>query len=52
MNIDFLKTYFPYNKGIPSKSLLSRVMGAIGKKQMEQFLIEFAAWLYTIDTGG
>jgi predicted transposase YbfD/YdcC len=50
MNIDFLKTYFPYNNGIPSKSLLSRVMGAIDKKQMEQFLIEFAAWFYTIDS--
>jgi predicted transposase YbfD/YdcC len=49
MNIDFLRTYFPYNNGIPSKSLLSRVLGAIDKKQMEQFLIEFAAWFYKID---
>ena len=49
MNIDFLRTYFPYIHGIPSKSLLSRVFGAIDKKQMEKFLIEFAAWFYTID---
>lgn len=49
MNIDFLRTYFPYTHGIPSKSLLSRVFGSIDKKQMEKFLIEFAAWFYKLD---
>lgn len=44
MNIDFLREYFPFEHGIPSKSLLSRVFGIIGKKNMEQFLIEFSAW--------
>lgn len=49
MNIDFLRQYFPYEHGIPSKSLLSRVFGSIDKKSMEKFLIEFAAWFYKND---
>jgi len=44
MNIDFLREYFPFEHGIPSKSLLSRVFGIIGKKNMELFLIEYSAW--------
>jgi len=49
MNIDFLRTYFPFTNGIPSKSLLSRVFGIIDKKSMEGFLIEFAAWFQKKD---
>ncbi len=49
MNIDFLRQYFPYEHGIPSKSLLSRVFGSIDKRSMEKFLIEFAAWFYKND---
>ncbi len=45
MNIDFLRQYFPYKQGIPSKSLLSRVFGGIDKRSMEKFLIEFAVSL-------
>ena len=44
MNIEFLRNYYPFKYGIPSKSLLSRVFGIIDKKSMETFLIEFAAW--------
>ena len=44
MNIDFLRKYFPFINGIPSKSVLSRVFGMIDKKVMEKFLIDFAAW--------
>jgi predicted transposase YbfD/YdcC len=42
-NIEFLRKYFPYEHGIPSKSLLSEVFGCIDKKQMERFLIDFVA---------
>ena len=44
MNLEFLRTYFPYQHGIPSKSLLSRVFSTLDKKSMEMLLIEFAAW--------
>lgn len=43
-NLDFLKKYFSFEHGIPSKSLLSKVFGLIEKKKMETFLIEFANW--------
>ncbi len=43
-NIDFLRQYFPYEQGIPSKSVLSRVFGMVDKKSMERLLIEFAGW--------
>lgn len=49
MNIDFLRKYFPYKHGIPSKSLLSRVFGSIDKRSMERFLIEFTAWFHEHD---
>lgn len=44
MNIEFLRNYLPFNQGIPSKSVLSRVFGMIDKKVMERFLIDFASW--------
>jgi predicted transposase YbfD/YdcC len=44
MNIEFLRNYFPFKQGIPSKSVLSRVLWIIDKRAMEQFLIEFTAW--------
>lgn len=43
-NIEFLRKYLPFEKGIPSKSVMSRVFGLIEKKKMEHFLMEFAAW--------
>lgn len=46
MNIDFLRKYFPYANGIPSKSVLSRIFGIIDKKAMESILLEFAAYFY------
>lgn len=47
MNIEFLRNYLPFNNGIPSRSVLSRVFGLINKKVMEKFLIDFAAWFQT-----
>lgn len=35
--IDFLKKYFPYKHGIPSKSTLSTVMGMIDKNKFKQW---------------
>ena len=46
MNIDFLRKYFPYANGIPSKSVLSRIFGIIDKKAMESILLEFAAYFH------
>lgn len=39
--IEFLKRYFPYNNGFPSKSTLSTVIGMIDKKKFEQW---FSSW--------
>lgn len=50
MNIEFLRNYLPFNQGIPSKSVLSRVFGMIDKKVMERFLIDFAAWFQAKST--
>ena len=50
MNIEFLRHYLPFNQGIPSKSVLSRVFGMIDKKVMERFLIDFAAWFQAKST--
>lgn len=36
--INFLKKYFPYKHGIPSKSTLSTVIGMIDKTKFEQWL--------------
>lgn len=50
MNIEFLRSYLPFDNGIPSKSVLSRVFGMINKKVMEKFLIDFAAWFQAKST--
>jgi hypothetical protein len=50
MNIEFLRNYFPFEHGIRSKSLLSRVLGVIDKKSIEQFLLEFPTWLQRRNT--
>jgi predicted transposase YbfD/YdcC len=41
-NISFLRKYFSFEHGVPSKSLLSKIFGTIEKKRMQDFLIEFA----------
>ncbi len=43
-NIDFLKRYFPFEKGVPSKSVMPRIFGLVEKKKMETFLKGFATW--------
>lgn len=43
-HIEFLRKYLPFEKGIPSKSVLSRVFGLIENKKMEKFLMDFTAW--------
>ncbi|HET7115098.1 MAG TPA: ISAs1 family transposase [Hanamia sp.] len=50
-NIKFLRKYFKFEHGIPSKSLLSKVFSIIEKKKMEDFLITFANWLHCNGSG-
>jgi predicted transposase YbfD/YdcC len=49
-NLDFLRKYFIFEHGIPSRSLLSRIFGLIDKKKMENFLITFANWFHQRET--
>ena len=49
-NVNFLKNYLPYDNGIPSKSLLSRIFGLLKKEQLEDFLIEFGKFLSSCST--
>lgn len=44
-NLDFLRNYFPYEHGIPSKSLLSRIFGLLDKRQLEDFLVTFGNFI-------
>ena len=46
---DFLK-YFAFERGIPSRSLLSKIFGLIEKKKMEVLLIEFANYFLKQNT--
>ena len=46
--IDFLRQYFPYEHGVPSKSTLCSVLGLISKNNFEAWFIEWASHLIDI----